>query len=404
MMRILSSATEINQTLRRLIEAATSIRIAVAWATHSAPLAASLKQHEGKIEQLTVGTHFYQTDPRFLKAFLDHPALGVVPETGGVFHPKVYFFILERRRCECIVGSANFTEAGLTRNEEVAIRLSGTDLNRPSVLTGIEAVLLRYAKLGKPLNPEILEDYTAKWRSRRAAAASLSKDYRPPRGMWPTRVAQPNRDFLRKSWAEYYAWATANSAQLVERRLGILESARALFEKHESLRHMTTDACKRIAGIHETDRAWDVFGVMTRARDFRKAITTDVRGISDALDEIPLHGPVDRRCYHRYVARFVRTLRYKGIACATRLLALKRPDYFLCVDGPNRNALSHTLGIPKNLTFDTYWSKFVAPVTHSVWWTTTPPVIIKQKRLWSARVAMMDSRLYDRDWKPNVRA
>jgi hypothetical protein len=93
-MRFLASPTEIESTLRSLTKKCTSLRWAVAWASHGFPLFDLLVEQRHKIAQLTVGVHFYQTHPDFIAEFLDHDAARFVMNPVGVFHPKLYMFEL----------------------------------------------------------------------------------------------------------------------------------------------------------------------------------------------------------------------------------------------------------------------------------------------------------------------
>jgi HKD family nuclease len=92
-----------------------------------------LAEHRDKIEQLTVGVHFYQTHPDFIAEFLDHDGVRFVMNPSGVFHPKLYMFELPKGRWECVTGSANFTKAAFTSNAEVAVHFTEEDHNAPAV-------------------------------------------------------------------------------------------------------------------------------------------------------------------------------------------------------------------------------------------------------------------------------
>jgi len=71
-MRCLTTATEINDELVRLIGKCTSCQIAVAWASVGFHAFDLLRKHEKKITRMIVGTHFYQTHPQFIETFLSN--------------------------------------------------------------------------------------------------------------------------------------------------------------------------------------------------------------------------------------------------------------------------------------------------------------------------------------------
>ena len=91
-MRFLTTSSDLEAAVSRLLKQCKSLRWAVAWASSHAPGFKLLSKHRAKIEQLTVGTHFYQTDPDFIAEFAGHPCARFVMDPSGIFHPKVYYF------------------------------------------------------------------------------------------------------------------------------------------------------------------------------------------------------------------------------------------------------------------------------------------------------------------------
>ena len=88
-MNLLTTPAQIKNKLILLIEECTSMQIAVAWGTANHDVYKVLIENQDKINKLVVGTHFFQTDPNFLEAFLDNDKIRVIYETGEVFHPKI---------------------------------------------------------------------------------------------------------------------------------------------------------------------------------------------------------------------------------------------------------------------------------------------------------------------------
>lgn len=87
------------------------------------------------------------------------------------------------------------------------------------------------------------------------------------------------------------------------------------------------------------------------------------------------------------------------VPTASRLLALKRPDYFVCVNSKNQNGLSADLGYHKTrLTIDNYWDWMVQSILDSCWWNSRRPrpgnANDWTSRRWDNRVAMLDSVYY----------
>jgi hypothetical protein len=87
-MRILTTASGINNELVRLIRECSSCQIAVAWASVGFEAFHLLAKDHQKIRRMVVGTHFYQTHPQFIEMFLTNPSVRFVLNPDGVFHRK----------------------------------------------------------------------------------------------------------------------------------------------------------------------------------------------------------------------------------------------------------------------------------------------------------------------------
>lgn len=96
-MELLSNHTEIKNKLIELINECARMQVAVAWASANHEVFHTLKNNRDKITKFIVGTHFYQTDPRFLEEFIGDENVRVIKNSGEVFHPKIYFFTFSHR-------------------------------------------------------------------------------------------------------------------------------------------------------------------------------------------------------------------------------------------------------------------------------------------------------------------
>lgn len=162
-MKFLSTPQKIESTLKVLLRNCDRLRWAVAWALHRTSLFTLLKQNEDKIQQLTVGIHFYQTHPDFIAAFLDNDAAHFVMHPKGVFHPKLYFFEFDDGKWECVTGSANFTHGAFTNNAEVAVHFSKNDEDSTANSEKLVSTLDSYSSKGKRLTSAELEQYRSVW-------------------------------------------------------------------------------------------------------------------------------------------------------------------------------------------------------------------------------------------------
>jgi hypothetical protein len=86
---------------------------------------------------------------------------------------------------------------------------------------------------------------------------------------------------------------------------------------------------------------------MVAAGRFKRAIKKNDPNLSQALDLIPAKGDISREDYLKYTDQFLKAFPNGGggIATATRLLAMKRPDAFVCLDSASRERMCNAFEI-----------------------------------------------------------
>jgi hypothetical protein len=84
-MRLIVSRSELSAAFAEQIKSCEQISFATAWASTSFDGYKALKRHEDKIATAVVGTHFFQTDPKFIEHFASHSQVRFIPATDGVF-------------------------------------------------------------------------------------------------------------------------------------------------------------------------------------------------------------------------------------------------------------------------------------------------------------------------------
>ena len=84
-----------------------------------------------------------------------------------------------------------------------------------------------------------------------------------------------------------------------------------------------------------------------------------------------------------------------ALATATRLLAMKRPDYFVCVDSKNRKGLCHAFLVPTSVTLDDYWESFCMRIQQAAWWLVPEPKGTLERSVWRGRAAFLDALFYE---------
>lgn len=187
----------------------------------------------------------------------------------------------------------------------------------------------------------------------------------------------------------------------------LLRRVGQLLSKAPSLRGLPPAEWKGIAGVlGETeakaaglgDYEWGWFGSMGGAGSFAELIGLQDPALASALDYIPVRGDVTEAQFSDYcgafTAAFSRSSRTARLAPATRLLAMKRPNTFVCVNGGNTKGLAEALAFaPSTLRLENYWDRVINPIRQSPWYNTPRPAG-RDAELWDARVAMLDAIYY----------
>ena len=181
-----------------------------------------------------------------------------------------------------------------------------------------------------------------------------------------------------------------------------LKEAHRLFAKC-SFNTLTDDERKYLAGtigknkrdnIRESDKIdWYMFGTLVGARKMKKHINNNNKKINDALEAIPLKGDITKAMYRKYLnkLRSIEGLDV-GPAVCSRLLAMKRPDFFMSLNKQSKPVISRKYGIPMaKLTADTYWDLIMK--IHEDDWYRHP----KNTEAKPYRMALMDCLI--REWK-----
>jgi len=438
--KILPSSSAIQSALLAAMTDHDHLAWAVAWAGVGFPAQEELLEQRDKIKQLTVGIHFHQTHPDFLEAFIGAPEVRVVKQPSGVFHPKVFVFwdgpeaLNNAERWTAIVGSANFTAGGMNPtphrpptpgrrerkargNTEAAVQLSHEDAGAAAALTSLAQLLDDCAAQGKPIDEDFVAHYRKVYAKRtkdRERLAGTFQKSTPSRGKQRTDGGRPvfETDFLAMPWTEFVTKVRGDREHRFEDRLALLRHARRFFEA-PSFSDMSRDRQQMVAGFFHLEKGktpapdrpeekvdWGYFGSMKVAGNFVAVVNENPMGIADALARIPRQGPVTEADFNAFVAAYQEAFKAlgrkgsKGLATATRLLAMKRPDTFVCVDNKNRVALCKALQIPQSLTPAGYWHSVVARVREAHWNLEAPPADRIEAELWHGRVALLDAIFY----------
>jgi hypothetical protein len=208
----------------------------------------------------------------------------------------------------------------------------------------------------------------------------------------------PSVDLVSLSWPDFFARVRAEQHPLghplMQERLQVLRAVRQLFAQRVHFRDLDYAGRRKIAGLFKSANPnFLLFGSMQWVGRFKQAIKDNNEGISLALDEIPLDGDVSRDHCQRFTDRFLKAFERAGMALASRLLAMKRPDTFVCVNNQNREGLFQAFRLSPSRDAEAYWD-LIERVRDCTWWKVPPPAPGDERDVWRARAAFLDALFY----------
>ncbi|WP_426278595.1 restriction endonuclease PLD domain-containing protein [Chryseobacterium sp. S-02] len=399
-MKLITNPENLKKEFKRLMKQYSNFHWATAWASAGNEVFGELIENRYKIDKLTVGIHFYQTHPDFIKEFIDDENVHFVEQPEGTFHPKVYLFTNDENDWELIIGSANFTANAFTKNTEVCVLINIKDSNSKEVYESALEIIRSSFELGKTFNESDLENYRKIWDIQQPKIQSLSGQYGSTKGK-PT--PSHKIELQTKSWDEFMDDVFGEGKRIIGRRIRVIEIAKELFQKIRHFKELDDSERKFIAGLPTNlERTipgaedWAFFGSMRGAGKFSKLINDNNELLSFALDEIPLDGPVTKTNYDRFLDYFKKAVPGNYLATSTRLLAMKRPDVFICYDNKNKDALCRDFGIIRNgMDHERYWNEVILRIADSEWYQKPDPKDEMERKISMARSAFLDSLYYN---------
>jgi len=406
---LISESKELMSLFRKNLKWCECLSFASAWASPIEGL--SEKLLDAKIKQGVVGIHFYQTDPRFIERFIGDDRMKFIMQTSGTFHPKMYLFE-KGKEWRMIVGSANFTNAAFSKNSEVGVLMTDADDGDGTVLLKAKKILATYKKGAESFDRKKFESYKATWTHQQKKLRSLSGRY----GSSNLKVSrkEPKPVFLsgclNLRWKDFYKLVIEEEGKghNYALRKPVLSAVKDIFSKNESFSDCSLIERQLIAGTpcdYEYEGKmldFGLFGSMQGNGKFKHYVNEQDDVIANALDCIPKEGLVEYNQYKEYVNRIM-VAENLSIGTVTRLLAMKRPDTFVCLDSKNAKQLCKDFKITnftnsrlsKEEKFELYWTEIISRIRDSIWWNTSAPLNEEERFVWNNRVAFLDSLFYE---------
>lgn len=220
-----------------------------------------------------------------------------------------------------------------------------------------------------------------------------------------------NNKIISWNWKNYME--KLNRSGKVEEAIRTIEEARKIWANYESFEKMPISERRLIGGFSNKEDCWNYrhptidvgfFGSMEGDGYFKKIVKQNNINISKGLDCIPKVGVVTKQNFDEFIQYFekakaeVQQKKHyslgKNIAGPTRLLTMKRPDWFFCLNREN-NIILEEFGIyTQQVIIDDYWNKIIIPIQRSEWYNAEIPSNDKEQIVHRNRVALLD-RIYD---------
>jgi hypothetical protein len=396
----LLDARQVSVLLPKLFKRHDDIYVATAWGSNG-PVADSLFKQAHKFRSVSFGLAFCQTDPDLVDRMVNVTNSFVALSDKGTFHPKLYYFSTGRD-AEAVVGSSNFTNGGLSTNHEANVHLKGP--KSATVFKQIREAIEDYSKLQRPVTLEL----AARYRLQFDAAKKLKKPKDPALPGSSSSAKQLASTLANMSWSDYAQSVRSGRFHKFAERLALLRDCQRMISSVSSFGDLYPNEWKAIAGVIGErqkidsgldDHDWGWFGSMKGMGDFANRVAEQDRHLATALDGIPRHGDVSEGQFNEFCENFLlafkNSQRTGSYPTATRLLAMKRPDVFVCISKPNLRGIADGLGFSKStLSLENYWSRVIEPIRVSPWFNASRPRG-KDAELWDGRVAMLDAIYYN---------
>lgn len=389
-----------------LLDLSDRVDIATAWATCSPVLdllcdAASTRDVNVRA---IVGVFGNATQPDALERLHDAGDLRLIECQQAIFHPKVYIFRGDSGDWAWI-GSANFTRAGFTRNDEAVYETN-------DVAEAVKWFQRRWCKCGA-LESNAIDDYR-KRRQKQGVSGRLAELVGRPGPGTEQRLAYLNDA---DCWSAYLrALKKCNESWLDEGHgWSVLGDSCSWFQTIQQVR--TIARCEDWTGLsdlqirmllglrNDDDGTWELLGSLKAAgRARRTFMHSEQEEFARVLKRLRrAMAPVIEGSEGDFPDVAVNVLEKKNAnglegfdhGVLTRLLALARPDRLVSVNNGSRYGLSRifdlaptTLGTPRN------YGRLLEQVYELPWYADRPGRGNWEKQVWWMRAALVDSFVY----------
>ena len=271
--------------------------------------------------------------------------------------------------------------AQLFHNYEAMLHINSQDTDGREAIATLERMIDSYWNEAKRFTIEEFYSYQDRYKRNCRTIQRLSGTYKGLRGPSAT-LSHDN--LLNLAWPDYYQRVRTEHmldvAKPFEERLFLLAHARDAFAQHEEFKDIPLFDRKIIGGFAPDTKQqhWQLFGGTLGAGVLKSLVARGNPRLSAAMAHIPLEGSCTAEAVQAFVSEFRRVFGKDGLGCGTRLLALKRPDLFLCINSRNSKTLSKAMKIRQSsLSGTDCWNVYLDAVLPSLrdcpWYITEKP-------------------------------
>lgn len=402
-MRLITNGEQLSEILCKLIKKHKYMSFAVAWASAKIDIIKEIELNIHKIKHSIIGLHFFQTDGEILEKFYQCEQIHFIYQKSGVFHPKCYIFWTDTGNnldFNIIIGSANLTHGAFHHNQEACIYISKKDTSY-KLFNDIKKWIYDIWNDGKNITFNEVKSYQNKQNEYNKSKKILIND-----NIFIDK--NPVSLILGMDWNNFVQQVKQDPHHGAIERLAVLKLSRKWF-KESSFKLLGEKERRALAGTlrekyDNLDFNW-FGGNIQRQHLYNELINKKPNIISKALDYIPINGNITREQYMKYAQIFHSEFMEggDGPAIISRLISMKRPDYFVCLNGGNLPKICNDLCISKfkrdknnQLSYyEYYWDKVIVPIQKSLWWNTKKPNDNIESKIWDFRAALLDSIFYE---------
>ena len=322
---------------------------------------------------------------------------------NGVFHPKIYIFTDNSGQKEVLLGSANFTEGGLQRNEEVLLLLKDLDLIEE--ICGYFEELWEQAYFFEDKDNDYRNLHVSQRSHRVNIDNSLLKHQIKNRTL--SLKLTDSLESQKKSFSKYCELLHETTRQhdsgtFLEEALDTLDEMRALiirpkriYSKEEINKLSGTSGFYMILGKQER---WPL-NTHVNEEDGKRALRL-LRDFASA--DLP-RDPQERKNKVLEVLENLTNIPFlkTGISRASRLMSIARPEIAFSYNSRSKANLDYLVGIenPKTTSAKTKIENY-GLILDWIWtqpWYLRPVAGLNsdEKKIWDKRVALLDFLVYD---------